>query len=152
ESFVGTHVSWTGKFNLPASVDRVFPLFTPLGEKHWAEGWNPHMCFPESGLPEVGVVFTTEHPGESLTTWVIAQYAPENGLISYARFAQDSHAGLITVQCRQLEESLTNVIVTYTLTALTESGNVYLTHLDEAHYKGWMVSWETAIKHFLEHG
>src|SRR5437879_3949028 len=111
-----SHVSRTATIHLAAPMDRVFPLFTVPGEKHWAEGWNPQMIYPASGQPEMGAVFTTQHPGEGLMTWIITQYEPASGQISYARFAPEGHAGLISVQCQASADGHTAATITYTLT------------------------------------
>jgi len=99
----------------------------------------------------VGAVFTTEHPGDSSATWIIVDYAPEKGQISYARVAVESHAGLIWVQCSDSADGHTLATITYSLTALGEAGNRFLAHLSESHYREWMSSWESAINRFLAH-
>jgi hypothetical protein len=150
------HLERTATIHLKAPLARVFPLFTPLGEKHWAADWNPRIDYPASGQPVVGAVFRTQHPGETEATWIVVQYSPETGLISYARWLPNSHAGLITVQCRPVDNGVEHVAtlatVTYALTVLGEAGEQYLTQLEESHYHAMLMGWENAINHFLQHG
>jgi hypothetical protein len=149
------HVVHAATIHLSGSLEQVFPLFTPLGEKQWAEGWDPQVIYPESGQPEIGAVFTTQHhdggKGET-ATWIVVDYAPEQGRIAYARVAPTSHAALLTVQCAKVPDGSTSANVSYSLTALGEAGNAFLAHLDEAHYRQWMSSWQDAINHYLQHG
>ncbi len=144
-----THVSRTATIHLSAAPEQAFPLFTPIGEKLWSPEWNPQPRYPTSGEPEVGAVFVTEHHGEHqyepTSVWVIAQYDPAQTLISYARVTPGVTAGLITVHCQPGDDEATLTNVTYTLTALGEAGEARLGAFTEAHYKQWMVEWETAI-------
>lgn len=150
--FVPTHVHSSGDFRLPASLEQVFPLFTPLGEKHWAQGWDPHIYYPVSGLPEIGSVFLTMHADEPATIWVMTQYAPEIGQISYARTTPQIVAGMVTVQCAAEAPSTTYVRVAYRMTALSEAGNAFLSFFAQSHGPRWISSWESAIRHYLSYG
>src|SRR5690348_12788487 len=67
-------------FRLDAPLGRVFPLFTALGERAWAEGWQPQLL---SGQEERGSVFRTVH-GDRETTWIVVEYRPAEGRVSYA--------------------------------------------------------------------
>lgn len=54
-----------GTFHLNAPRERVFPLFTPEGERAWAPGWEPKFL---SGSEERGSAFTTTaHNGSTVT-------------------------------------------------------------------------------------
>jgi hypothetical protein len=100
-------------FHLDAPLARVFPLFTALGEKAWAPGWEPELL---SGREERGSVFRTVHDGQE-TTWIVVDYRPADGRASYARLAQGSNMGLVDVQCTPAAKGGTDVSVRYTLTA-----------------------------------
>src|SRR6185437_14633732 len=82
-------------FHLDAPLARVFPLFTALGEKAWARGWEPQLL---SGREERGSAFRTLHDGRE-TTWIVVDYLPSAGRVSYARLVQGSNIGLVDVQC-----------------------------------------------------
>ena len=147
--FTPMHVDSDGTFHLPVAVEQAFPLFTPLGEKHWAEGWNPQFCYPTTGLPEVGAVFLTPHAGEPATVWVMAHYAPALGQISYARTTPQIAAGTVTVQCAAATANTTVVQVAYRMTALSEAGNAFLTTFAHAHDQHWISAWKEAILQYL---
>jgi hypothetical protein len=63
-TFVAQHITQSHTIHLPAHLYRVFPLFEPLGEKLWAEGWDPTMLYPSTGEVAVGTIFTTHHADE----------------------------------------------------------------------------------------
>lgn len=62
-------------FHLDAPVARVFPFFTALGEKAWAEGWEPELL---SGREDRGSVFRTVYGGHE-ATWIVVDYRPAEG-------------------------------------------------------------------------
>ena len=129
-------------FHLDAPITRVFPLFTALGEKTWAEGWEPELL---SGLEERGSVFRTVH-GKRETTWVVVDYRPVEGRVSYARLAHGSNMGLVDVQCTPTAGGGTEVSVRYTLTGLDSQGRAFVTvFLDPAHYTAMIEEWRQAI-------
>jgi hypothetical protein len=53
--------------------EQAVALFTPEGERRWADGWDPH--YPEPHRCEgPGAVFTTGHGGHQ-TTWIMVETA-----------------------------------------------------------------------------
>ena len=132
-------------FHLDAPLARVFPLFTALGEKAWAEGWEPELL---SGREERGSVFRTSHQGRQ-TTWIVVDYRPAEGRVSYARLAQDSNMGLVDVQCSAVSGG-TEVSVRYTLTGVNPQGQAFVAQfLDPGHYDHMIEEWRTAISKAL---
>ena|SRR5579883_3363340 len=149
-NFVAQQVSRTYSIRVPAPVDRTFPLFEPLGEKHWAYGWNPDMLYPASGEASVGTVFTTQHAGEPEKIWTIIAYEKEQAHVAYVNVLPHAYVSRIDVCCKPDGSEATNVCVTYTLTALTPHGNQYIERfMEEHHYQAYISSWETAIRYCL---
>ena len=60
---------------LNADITAVFPLFGPIEEKKWAEGWNPKILHPENTLIEEGMVFVTISSAEKETEslWAVTK-------------------------------------------------------------------------------
>lgn len=134
-------------FHLDAPVARVFPLFTALGEKSWAQGWEPEVL---SGLEERGSVFRTAHEGRE-TTWIVVDYRPAQGHVSYARLAQGSNMGLVDVQCSALATGGTEVSVRYTLTGVNSQGEAFVREfLQPDHYGRMIEQWRAAISKALQ--
>lgn len=129
-------------FRLDAPLAKVFPFFTALGEKSWAVGWEPELL---SGKEARGSVFRTTH-GDRETTWIVADYRPAQGQVSYARLAQGSNMGLVDVKCRPIAGGGTEVSVRYTLTGLNAQGRAFvIAFLEPAHYSHMIEEWRQAI-------
>src|ERR1044072_8887909 len=67
-------------FRLGAPLERVFPLFTAEGERKWAPGWEPVIL---SGAVERGSAFVTRAHSGLETTWIVVDYRPVEGRVSY---------------------------------------------------------------------
>jgi hypothetical protein len=48
QNFKAEQYVQNASIELKGSIERVFPLFTVSGEKHWAQDWNPDLIFPTS--------------------------------------------------------------------------------------------------------
>lgn len=151
-TFTPLHVSRSGSIHLSSAPARVFPLFEPLGEMQWAQGWEPRMLYPAAGKARIGMVFTTQHPGETDTTWTIAAYDAERFHITYVRLTPGSRLGVIEITCAAAGKHACQATVTYIFTALGEDGNAYIAAFSEDHYAAYMADWEQAINHYLRHG
>jgi hypothetical protein len=129
-------------FHLDAPRARVFPLFTALGEEAWAPGWEPE---PLSGGEERGSVFRTVHGGRE-TTWIVVDYRPAEGRVSYARLAHGSNIGLVDVHCEPAAKGGTDVSVRYTLTGLNGHGQAFVRgFLEPRQYDRMIEEWRNAI-------
>ncbi len=152
-NFVALQATQSHVIHVPAAVDRAFPLFEPLGEKHWARGWNPDMLFPASGEAKVGTVFTTQHAGEPAKIWTIIVYEKEQAHVTYVNVLPHAYTSRIDVRCEPDGTEATSVCVTYMLTALSPHGNEHIeSFTGEHHYKAYISSWEMAIAYYLLHG
>jgi hypothetical protein len=129
-------------FRLNAPIERVFPLFTAEGERSWAAGWEPKIL---SGEVERGSAFVTRGRSGIETTWIVADYRPAEGRVSYARLAQGSNIGLVDVSCTPAEGGTTVVSVRYTLTAVSDQGREFVREfLEPAHYARMIDEWHVA--------
>jgi hypothetical protein len=150
--FSAKHVTRTRTICLSGNPDRVFPLFEPIGEKFWAEGWNPQMLYPKSGVTERGAVFTTQSHDGTQTIWLITHYDPKQFEIGYARVTPESNVAEVDIRCEQSKNASTEARVTYVFTALSEQGNEYINKFTEEYYREWIGAWEKAIDYYLAHG
>jgi hypothetical protein len=124
--------------NLPP--EHVIALFTPEGERRWADGWDPE--YPEPNRREgPGTVFETRHGGHE-TTWIVVDQGPES--IRYARVAHGIAAGTIAVEIVDSREGGTQVRVTYDLTALSGAGETWLQAFG-THYENEIAAWSAEI-------
>jgi hypothetical protein len=129
-------------FHLDAPRDRVFPLFTARGEREWAPGWDPVML---SGAEERGSAFQTRNHSGQATTWIVIDYRPSEGRVSYARLAHGSNIGLVDVICAEPAHGGTYVSVAYTLTPLHTEAEAFVDEfLDPQHYARMIDEWHAA--------
>lgn len=139
-----------GTFRLDAPIARVFPMFTPLGERAWAKGWDPQML---SGETERGSVFRTTGSGGIESVWIVTRYEPERHAAGYARIAQGVSMGLVDVACAPAGDAATDVTVRYTLTALADDAAASVRDfLSPARYAAFMDEWRTSIAAALAAG
>jgi hypothetical protein len=141
----GHHVRQSASITLNAPPEQVFPLFGPVRESEWAEGWSPEIVYSGSPLAEEeGAIFLTRHDGME-TTWVVTRYEPDDYRIEYARITPGAAAMRVLVCCEAGEENKTIAHITYEITALGEgSAGVY-----ETHYPEMMAHWEEVINKAL---
>jgi len=150
--FKAQRVTRTATLTLPAPREQAFPLFGPIREAEWAEGWEPTMIFSETPLgEEAGAVFTTRQPDEPDTIWLITQFDPAAFIIEYARVTPGVRTALVTIRCEAAGD-VTHASVTYQFTALSEVGNSFVKGFSEIHYRHMMDAWQAAISHTLNTG
>jgi hypothetical protein len=120
--------------------EQAIALFTPEGERRWADGWNPR--YPDPRRREgARAVFTTEDEGDQ-TTWIMVDHGPER-VVCYAR-VEGMTAGTVAVEVVESRGRSTQVRVTYDLTALTRAGETWLDAFD-ADYDADIGEWAAAI-------
>jgi hypothetical protein len=136
-----------GSFHLEAPRACVFPLFTAQGEREWAPGWDPTQL---SGAEERGSAFQTcNHEGQA-TIWIVVDYRPAAGRVSYARLAHGSNIGLVDVICTDAAAGGTDVSVAYTLTPLHAGAEAFVRDfLDARHYAKMIEEWQAATTEAL---
>jgi len=124
----------------------VFPLFTAEGERAWAPGWEPQVL---SGAEERGSAFVTSGHGRTVT-WIVTDYRPAEGRVSYARLVHDSNIGLVDVACTKAQHGGTDVSVRYTLTPVSEAGRAWVSEfMAEEHYSRMIEEWRLATSKAL---
>ena len=126
--------------------EQAIALFTPEGERRWADGWDPH--YPERRRREgPGAVFNTGHEGHQ-TTWIMVDHGPAN--VRYARVTEGVTAGTVAVDVVGSRKRSTQVRVTYDLTSLSAAGETWLEAFD-ADYDVAIGKWGTEIAAALQH-
>jgi hypothetical protein len=133
----------SGLVRIPAGVAAPLTLFTPRGERAWAEGWEPRFPAPAADDSEPGTVFETAH-GQQTATWVVCAREPGRS-IRYARIIPGRAAGTVTVTLgRQAGWGGPVATVSYDLTALSEEAAGELARF-AAGFPGFLRHWEQAI-------
>jgi hypothetical protein len=140
------HIHRTGTVRVPLPPAAALPLFTPEGERDWAEGWDP--SFPAGEVDDdtaPGTVFVTES-GEAQTVWVVADRSASS--MRYARVTPGVWGGTVEVCCSEYGTD-TVAEVTYDLTALSPGAEPGLQDFADG-YEDFMGGWEQAIARALE--
>jgi hypothetical protein len=116
-------------------------LFTPRGEREWAQGWEP--VFPaddaDDGAP--GTVFVTHGHHGSEAIWTVANRTERS--IQYARVIPRTLAGTVEVRCEPAG-SETIAHVTYDVTALDDGQRPRLSDFASS-YDVFMDEWEREL-------
>ena len=126
---------------MPVEPRAAFLLFTPLGEKRWAEGWDPRFFGPSDDDSQPGTVFEIIHASQR-ATWIVCGREPGRS-IQYARIVHGYSAGTVTVT---LDAGLEGSVATveYDLTALSHAARAELAAF-AAHYQDFLNGWASAI-------
>lgn len=141
-------------FHLDAPRARVLPLFTARGEREWAPGWDPLILSGGSiGGEQRGSAFETRNSEGRVTTWIVIDYRPCEGRVSYARLAHDSNIGLVDVVCTEPAQGGTDVSVAYTLTPLHSRAEEFVrAFLEPQAYERMIEEWRAATTAALARG
>lgn len=137
-----THASHT--IRIAAPVEQCQRFFTPAGEELWVDGWKPTYLHPQDGCTLSGLVFTTGS-GEDYTIWNLVDYDTKAYYARYARVTPALRTGTVEVQCTAVDDSHTDVAVTYTLTALTSKGSESLASFEGPAFVAMIEEWKQAI-------
>lgn len=144
DDFTPVHVERTGTLRVSQPLARVFPLFSPEGERRWVAGWDPRYLHPR-GVPSdaPGTVFQTDHNNEH-TDWLVLHYSPGEGIAEYVRVTPGSRMGVVTVRAVE-RGSATEIEVTYRLTSLSAAGTRTLEAITSESYAAMLREWEVLI-------
>lgn len=141
-------ISKTATIVLRAPYQKVFPLFGPVREMEWAEGWNPDILYGNSEA-EGHMIFRTKprYDDEDFYTWIISKWSPDQKLIEYSVSSKD-RVWFITIQFRDLEK-ITEADVTYTFTGFNADAIRKNRESLERMYSEELKDWEGPINNLL---
>ncbi|HUY49607.1 MAG TPA: hypothetical protein VMV92_28470 [Streptosporangiaceae bacterium] len=139
----------TGSVRVPPGFEPALSLFTPRGERLWAEGWDPQFPALADDDSEPGTVFETTD-GQQRATWVVCDREPGQS-IRYARISYGQNAGTVTVTLDRSGAGTPDrggagrvATVSYDLTALSDEAAADLADFAD-HYQQYLRHWEQAI-------
>lgn len=125
-----------GTVRVPLPLDQALPLFTPRGERRWAEGWEPRFPADDADDSAPGTVFVTDD-----AIWTVADRTARS--MRYTRALPGVWAGTVEVRCEPAgSETLADV--TYDLTALDDAQRPRLREF-AAGYDAFLAEWERDI-------
>ena len=148
-SFVPQSVTLKGQIRLSASVDVVFPMFSPLGEKLWVPGWNPELLYPAGATWEEGLVFRTrEDTGDAV--WIVTKLDLSTRHVIYHRVESARYVARVEVHCSAIADNVTEAATEYSFVGLSESGNREITAMTQRSYDAKMTRWANWINHYFQ--
>lgn len=140
--------------DLNAPLENAFPLFGPIKEKEWAEGWNPEIIHSDADDINEHMVFKTasRSPEESDYVWTVSKYMPDKAFVEYTVFSGE-RIWFIAIRCfENPRTSKTSAEITYTSTGLTETGNAIGEKALRTLFAENLRDWENAINYYLDTG
>jgi hypothetical protein len=145
-------ISRTATIQLNAQIEVVFPLFGPIKEKEWTDGWDPEIIYSNTKLVEQHMMFRTKgrNLDEPFYTWIITTYNSNQHIIEYT-VSTANRVWFITVLCSEGEKQ-TTATITYTFTNLTDKGREFNRNALDKMYAEGLKDWERAINYYLKTG
>jgi hypothetical protein len=140
----------------PATPERVFPLLCPVRETDWLPGWEYQLIHSDSGVAELGCVFTTPN-GDSKgnptqRVWIATEYDPKAFRIAYVWFDSGVMVSHLEIRLTAAGSNSTHTHIRRTYTTLSPEGNRELEKYDKAWFEVGMRRWENSINHYLTTG
>ena len=143
----------------PGPPERVFPLLCPVRERDWLPGWKYRLIYSDSGVAELGCVFTTPNARSSApsqlaseTTWIVTEYDPAALRIAFVWVNPGKIIAELRIQLTSAEPGVTRTHIRYRYTGLSEEGNRELAGYDRKRFEARLQNWETMINHYLRTG
>ena len=134
-------VRLTGTVEVALPAEQAFVMFTPSGERTWAQGWDPSFASPGTDETDPGTVFRTVHRGRE-SIWTVVRCEVGHS-IEYAVATPQERCGLVTVTC-EASPNGTKATVSYDLTTLSSEANAELDRF-ATNYPSFLAHWERSI-------
>jgi hypothetical protein len=150
--FKAKRITRTYRQTINAPPDKVFPLLCPVREAEWLDGWQYEMIYSESGFVEEGAVFSTPHPEEEDTVWVVTRHDQVKRIVDFTRFTHNSRTCVLKIFLTPKDNTSSYVDISYTYTAVSPAGNDFFDDFTESIFLEAVTFWETSMNHFLETG
>ena len=141
-----TSVKHTAGFVVSQPVERIFPLFSPEGEKLWVPGWDYENIMGTTDIFEDYVFLTKNHDHASSTAiWLVKRYDPGSYFVQFYKVEPGDKVGIVTVQCSKQNDELTHVQVSYEYIALSERGLSFIEKFTKDAYEEFIGEWEKLL-------
>jgi hypothetical protein len=143
-------VSYTAEFEITQTVQVVFPLFTPEGEKLWAPGWDYENLMGTDTLNEDDLFLTRSHDHAAREAiWIVKKYDPGTYRVQYYKIEPGEKAGIIEVDCDPSAPGATKVQVAYRYIGLSETGNRFVEGFTRKDYEAFIGEWKRLIDSYF---
>ena len=136
---------------------KVFPLFGPIREADWAQGWSPTIHYRgdardgEGRAIGVGAVFTHKKGGAN-SHWLLTTWDEKDGKVGYAVVVPGSWVCRISIRVRAAEAGRSSATVRYEYTGLDADGLALVDEYTSGKHEERIAGWARAINHYLATG
>jgi hypothetical protein len=130
------HLEASGSFTLPVAPADAFPMFDPVREAEWAEGWSIAPVYPNPFRLEPNAVFEVPGPNGVKEVWTVIACDAADCRVEYLAVAGNDLVRRVTVRCTG-EGRGTRVSVHYCVTAWTPDGIARAAGYDDAFIDAW---------------
>ena len=136
---------------------RVFPLFGPIREAEWADGWSPAMHHRgdvrngEAHAVGTGSVFT-HAKGDADSHWLLTTWDEPGGRVEYAVVVPGSWVCRIVIKVAAASDGRSSATVRYEYTGLDAEGLALVDGYTQEAHEERIAGWARAIDHYLETG
>ena len=146
-----TSIKHSASFDIAQPVERVFPLFSPEGEKRWVPNWDYENIMGTTALSEDYVFLTRSHNHASTDAiWLVKRYMPKEWLIQFYRVEPEDKIGVVTVQCSRISGRTTHVEVAYQYIPLSEKGCEFIAGFTAESYEKFIGGWKDLLLQYFE--
>lgn len=126
----------TGCFVLPVAPSDAFPMFDPVRESEWADGWSIRAVHPAPFRLETDAVFEVPGPNGVIEVWTVAACDPASCRVEYLAVAGRDLVRRVTVRCDP-DPGGTRVTVRYIVTAWTPEGAARAAGYNQVFIEEW---------------
>jgi hypothetical protein len=148
-SFLARSITLKGRITFSRPADVVFRVFSPIGEKDWAPGWNPELLHPDGASWEEGLIFRTQVDGAD-AVWIVTKLDVPSYLVVYHRVEPERYVVRIEIRCAAIANNATEVLTEYSFIGLSERGNREIAEMTQGSYDTKMSHWATWINRYFE--
>jgi hypothetical protein len=143
-------ISHTKIFEIAISIEDLFPLFGPEGEKYWVPGWDYENVMGTTELSEDYVFLTKTHNHRTADAiWIVKKYDPKSHFVQFYKIEPEDKIGVVTVKCSELEAERTKVKVTYKYIPLSPTGENFVSEFNESVYEKFIDEWQTLLSNYF---
>jgi hypothetical protein len=135
---------------IAATPDQVFPLLCPVREADYLPGWKYCLVYSQSGLAELGCVFTTPNESGAETTWIITEHQPSSR-VGFVRVRPEMLAARLLFTLKSSGAS-TELTARYEYTAVSGAGAAELAGYTDAWFAAKMQRFGACLEHCLRTG
>jgi len=137
-------------------------------EADWIPGWRYQLIYSDSGVAELGCIFTTEDGAVESekyssssngsaaratgSTWICVDYDPAAFRIAYVWIKPGRVATELWIRLTTAGNSQTHSHIRFRYTGLSPEGNHDVESYDRGWFEAKMRGWESAINHYLATG